>query len=251
MAPKGVKNGQTISSIPTRRIHPRSLLRFLRTRHQVKKLPIVSHESPKYPPDRTCSSEQRKAWLRRPQHRAALPASTNRADARWKGTPSRPRTCSDMGFATEMASLHVPADMSRGSSISDMSEVTQDYARPTKQQVVEAAELLFVDRIDVAAEAVRHRMKIGKLLRDAEGQIGALSEVLGGTAWSATCARRNSPRRVRRECAGSEPSRSNRYEAALGRTADPMDDQGRAVRGATADDAAGPRLRCESSTRWT
>jgi integrase len=85
------------------------------------------------------------------------------------------------GFATEMASLHVPAEIVARLLHQRHVEVTQYYARPTKQQVVEAAELLFVDRIDVAAEAVRHPKEIGQLLRDAEGQIGALSEVLGGT----------------------------------------------------------------------
>jgi hypothetical protein len=80
-----------------------------------------------------------------------------------------------------MASLHVPADIVARLLHQRHVEVTQYYARPTKQQVVEAAELLFVDRIDVAAEALRHPKEIGQLLRDAEGQIGALSEVLGGT----------------------------------------------------------------------
>jgi hypothetical protein len=85
------------------------------------------------------------------------------------------------GFATEMASLQVPAEIVARLLHQRHVEVTQYYARPTTQQVVEAAELLFVDRIDVAAEAIRHPEEIGKLLREAEGQIGALSEVLGGT----------------------------------------------------------------------
>jgi hypothetical protein len=50
----------------------------------------------------------------------------------------------------------------------------------TKQQVMDA-ELLFVERIDVAAEAVRSPDEIGRMLREAEGQIGALTEVIGGT----------------------------------------------------------------------
>ena len=51
----------------------------------------------------------------------------------------------------------------------------------TKQQVIDAAEMLFVERIDVAAEAVRSPEEIGKMLREAEGQIEALTEVIGGT----------------------------------------------------------------------
>ena len=61
-------------------------------------------------------------------------------------------------------------------------EVTQYYSQPTKQQVMDAAELLFVDRIDLAAEAVRSPDEIGRMLREAEGQIGALTEVLGTPA---------------------------------------------------------------------
>jgi hypothetical protein len=60
-------------------------------------------------------------------------------------------------------------------------EVTRYYSKPTKQQVMEAAELWFVERIDVAAEALRSPEEIGRMLREAEGQIGALTEVIGGT----------------------------------------------------------------------
>jgi len=41
--------------------------------------------------------------------------------------------------------------------------------------------MLFVERIDVAAEAVRSPEEIGRMLREAEGQIGALTGVIGGT----------------------------------------------------------------------
>ena len=57
----------------------------------------------------------------------------------------------------------------------------QYYSQPTNQQVIDAAEMLFVERIDVAAEAVRSPEEIGRMLREAEGQIGALTEVIGGT----------------------------------------------------------------------
>jgi hypothetical protein len=41
--------------------------------------------------------------------------------------------------------------------------------------------MIFVDRIDVAAEALRNPEEIGRMLQDAEGKIGALTEVIGGT----------------------------------------------------------------------
>src|ERR1041384_7202604 len=44
-----------------------------------------------------------------------------------------------------------------------------------------AAEALFVDRIDLAAEMRRSPDEIARLIRDAEGKVGALTEVIGGT----------------------------------------------------------------------
>ena len=85
------------------------------------------------------------------------------------------------GFATEMASLKVPVEVIAQILHQRHVEVTRYYSRPTKQQVMQAAELLFVDRIDMAAEALRSPDEIAQMLRKAEGQIGALTEVLGGT----------------------------------------------------------------------
>jgi hypothetical protein len=59
--------------------------------------------------------------------------------------------------------------------------VTQYYSQPTAEQVREAAETIFIDRIDVAAEARRSPEEIGRMLREAEGKIGALTQVIGGT----------------------------------------------------------------------
>ena len=41
--------------------------------------------------------------------------------------------------------------------------------------------MIFVDRIDVGAEALRSPDEIGRMLKDAEGKLGALTEVFGGT----------------------------------------------------------------------
>jgi hypothetical protein len=85
------------------------------------------------------------------------------------------------GFATEMANLKVPVDVIAKILHQRHLEVTRYYSRPTTHQVIEAAELLFADRIDVAAEALRSPDEVGKMLREAEGQVGALTEVIGGT----------------------------------------------------------------------
>jgi integrase len=157
------------------------IIRFLRARLGVKKLPIVSHQSPKYLPDRYILQ-----WNGKALDCSALNTALRFLLHDVVRTPDGKAIHLTThllrhGFATEMASLHVPADLVARLLHQRHIEVTQYYARPTTQQVVEAAELLFVDRIDVAAEAIRHPEEIGKLLREAEGQIGALSEVLGGT----------------------------------------------------------------------
>ena len=220
------------------------VVRFLRARLGIRKLPIVSHESPKYAADRYVLQ-----WNGRALGRARIsirPCGSCSMTSRWRrverASISR-RTCSDMGLPRKWRASMCRPRSSRGSCISDMSRSRRYYARPTKQQVVEAAELLFVDRIDVAAEAVRHPDEIGQLLRDAEGQIGALSEVLGGTCVVGNMC----PAKFACVgCAGNAPDpnrrASNRHEAALGRTTDSVDDQGGTVRGATADDPAGARL---------
>ena len=41
--------------------------------------------------------------------------------------------------------------------------------------------MIFVDRIDVGAEALRSPDEIGRMLKDAEGKLGTLTEVFGGT----------------------------------------------------------------------
>jgi hypothetical protein len=80
-----------------------------------------------------------------------------------------------------MASLKVPVEVIARILHQRHLEVTQYYSQPTRQQVLDAAEMLFVERVDMAAAAVRSPEEIGKMLRDAEGQIGALTEVIGGT----------------------------------------------------------------------
>lgn len=59
--------------------------------------------------------------------------------------------------------------------------MTKYYSQPSTNQVIAAAEMLFVDRIDLAAEIRRSPDEIAKLIRDAEGKVGALTEVIGGT----------------------------------------------------------------------
>jgi hypothetical protein len=84
-------------------------------------------------------------------------------------------------FATEMASLNVPIEVLAALLHQRDPTVTRYYAQPTRTQVMNAADMIFVDRIDVAAEALRKPDEVGRMLREAEGKIGALTEVIGGT----------------------------------------------------------------------
>ncbi len=147
----------------------------------VKKLPLVPHQSAKYARDRYLLQ-----WNGLPLDQASLNTAMRFL---LHGAILDPAGgCVHIsshvlrhGFATEMASLKVPVGVIAQILHQRHLEVTQYYSRPTKQQVMEAAELLFVDRIDMAAEALRSPDEIGKMLRDAEGQIGALTEAIGGT----------------------------------------------------------------------
>lgn len=84
-------------------------------------------------------------------------------------------------FATELAELKVAVDIIAKLLHQRDVNVTKYYSRPTPSQVISAAEMIFVDRIDVGAEALRSPDEIGRMLKDAEGKIGALTEVFGGT----------------------------------------------------------------------
>lgn len=84
-------------------------------------------------------------------------------------------------FATELANLKTSIDVIAQILHQRDTSVTKYYARPTRTQVMEAADLIFVDRVDLAAEAIRGPEEIRQMLKDAEGKVGALTEVLGGT----------------------------------------------------------------------
>ena len=87
-----------------------------------------------------------------------------------------------LAFANEMAELKVSVDIIATLLHQRDKTVTKYYSRPTPTQVIRAAEMIFVDRIDVGAEALRSPDEIGRMLKDAEGKLGALTEVFGGHA---------------------------------------------------------------------
>jgi hypothetical protein len=112
-------------------------------------------------------------------------------------------------FANEMAELKVPVDIIATLLHQRDKTVTKYYSRPTPTQVIRAAEMIFVDRIDVGAEALRSPDEIGRMLKDAEGKLGALTEVFGGTCVVANMC----PAKFACVgCAGNAPDPAKRYQ---------------------------------------
>jgi hypothetical protein len=191
------------------------VLRFQRQILGVKTLPVVTHQSSKYGSDRyllqwngiALNQHTLNTALRFLLHGAVL--NSNGACVHLTSHVLR------HGFATEMASQKVPVEVIAQILHQRHLEVTQYYSRPTKQQVMDAAELMFIERIDVAAEALRSPDEIAKMLRDAEGQIGALTEVIGGTCVVSNMC----PAKVACiGCAGNAPDPDRRYQIESKRT---------------------------------
>ena len=112
-------------------------------------------------------------------------------------------------FATEMASMKVSVDVIAALLHQRDTSVTKYYSQPTGTQVMEAAEMVFVDRIDVAAEALRSPAEISRMLNEAEGKVGALTEVIGGTCVVANLC----PAKFACiGCAGNAPDPEKRYQ---------------------------------------
>jgi integrase len=84
-------------------------------------------------------------------------------------------------YATELANQRVPIEVIARILHQRDTSVTKYYSQPTASQAIAAAETLFIDRIDLAAEIRRSPEEIANLITDAEGKVGALTEVIGGT----------------------------------------------------------------------
>ncbi len=112
-------------------------------------------------------------------------------------------------FATEMADLNTPVEVIAKLLHQRDRTVTKYYSRPTPTKVMSAAEMIFVDRIDVGAEGLRSPDEIGRMLKDAEGKVGALTEVFGGTCVVANMC---PAKFVCVGCAGNAPDPAKRYQ---------------------------------------
>jgi integrase len=111
MAPKGHREGADYFIDADTKDLLVEIVRFLRARLGVKKLPIVQHQSPKYEPDRYVLQ-----WNGKAQDCSALNTALRflRHDVVRAPEGKAIHLTTHLlrhGFATEMAGLHVPADV--------------------------------------------------------------------------------------------------------------------------------------------
>jgi len=182
MAPKGSRERANYFIDEDTKNHLIEVVSALRAINSSRKLPLVRfHPTEKMPPDRYVLQWQRLlliqnslgALLRFFLHGLVVDMETG-AGIHFTSHLLR------HALATEMASLKVPTDILAAILHQRDTSVTEYYSRPTKAQVMQATETLFVERIDVAAEALRDPEHVGRMMVEAEGKIGALTEVLGG-----------------------------------------------------------------------
>ena len=210
MIPKGATERQNYYIDERTKDDLMEVISFLREHAQAKKIPVVAPEFNKTLPDRyvfqwggmimdQCTLNSSIRYL---LHGAVVRASDG------QGIHLTSHILRH-AFATEMASMKVSVDVIAALLHQRDTSVTKYYSQPTGTQVMEAAEMVFVDRIDVAAEALRSPAEIGRMLNEAEGKVGALTEVIGGTCVVANLC----PAKFACiGCAGNAPDPEKRYQ---------------------------------------
>jgi integrase len=210
LVPKGRKERADYYIDEDTKRHLVELIRFQSEKHGAGLIPIVRTQSEKTPPDRYVLQ-----W-----NGHGLPMDVLNVFIRFilHGLTFQTLDGTSVyltshllrhAFATEMADLKVSIDVIAKLLHQRDRTVTKYYARPTATQVLNAAEMIFVDRIDVGAEALRSPDEIGRMLKDAEGKVGALTEVFGGMCVVANMC----PAKFACVgCAGNAPDPSKRYQ---------------------------------------
>src|SRR5579864_2473616 len=159
-----------------------NVIRFQMERCGDKSIPIVTSEFGKMPPDHYVLQWRKRAvdqgslntFIRFLLHGLAFRANDGTAIQLTSHVLRHV-------FATELATLNVSVDIIAKILHQRDTTVTKYYSQPTATQVLAASELIFVNRIDIGAEALRNPEEIGRALEEAAGKVGALTEVIGGT----------------------------------------------------------------------
>lgn len=182
LIPKGQKERKNFYIDEETKNNLLEVIGYLRDLHGTKKIPIIETQYKRTPPDRyifqtrntMLHQDTMNVLIRFLLHGLVLKGAT-------EGTVHITSHILRHAFATELADLGVRHDVI-GEIIHQRDiSITKYYSKPTQAQVMNAAEMIFIDRIDVAAEAVRSPEEIKVALQDAEGTVGALAEVVGGT----------------------------------------------------------------------
>jgi integrase len=210
LVPKGRRERESYYIDEDTKHHLVELIRFQCATCGGQLLPIVKTEREKTPPDRYLLQWNRKA--------VSLSALNGLVRFMLHGLVFQTMDGAVVqltshllrhAFATEMAELKVAVDIIAKLLHQRDVTVTKYYSRPTASQVISAAEMIFVDRIDVGAEALRSPDEIGRMLKEAAGKIGALTEVFGGTCVVANMC----PAKFACVgCAGNAPDPAKRYQ---------------------------------------
>lgn len=159
-----------------------ALLRFQVEQCGDSKIPVVATDRSKIPPDRFVLQ-----WRGHGVTQATLNSMVRLLlhGLSFRAADGEPVQISSHvlrhAYATELANQRVPIEVIARILHQRDTSVTRYYSQPTANQVIAAAETLFVDRIDLSAEIRRSPDEIANLIRDAEGKVGALTEVIGGT----------------------------------------------------------------------
>jgi hypothetical protein len=184
------------------------LVEQLRQIYGQNKLPIVAAATPKLGPDpyifqfqqKVCKQEALVQMMRILLHAVVVDPETGKV-VDFASHALR------HAFATELRSHNVDLDVIRILLHQRHAPTTAYYAQPTRKMVRNAAEVLFVERIDLKAAALRSPPAVQQMLADAEGKIGALTEVFGGTC---TVANMCPAKFVCLGCSGNAPDPAKR-----------------------------------------
>jgi integrase len=182
LRPKGHKERANFYIDEETKDHLLEVVGYLREVHLTKKIPIIETQYRRTPPDRYIFQWQNKmlqqdtlnVLIRFLLHGIVLKGTTGEAVHITSHILRH-------AFATELADLGVAHDVIAEIIHQRDLKVTKYYSKPTPTQVMNAAEVIFIDRIDIAGAAMRSPDEIKLMLKEAEGTIGALTEVLGGT----------------------------------------------------------------------
>lgn len=163
LIPKGRKKPHDFFIEEDTKRHLVNLIRFQCEMCGENLIPVVTMEDDKLPQDRYVMQWNRKAvgrddlnsFLRFLLHGLAL-RTVDGQNIQVSSHILR------HGFATELAGMDTPLEVIAELLHQRDKTVTKYYSRPTPTQVMNAQEMIFIDRIDLSAESIRSPEEVGR-----------------------------------------------------------------------------------------